>query len=723
MALASFQKFPHLWRRLERRHLPEYAWQADRLTFWRERILLTLLLLSVYFAPLALVPSVALALVEGRWAVAAIDALAYGVALAVFFNQNRSLAVRAWVVCLLVFALGAGLMFMLGPHGAGYMWLFASSVLAAGLIGLGAGAWMLLFAFLVFALVAVGLAADLLPWAGCQPNPLQQWLVMGANFMLLNSFITIITARMLEGLKEALESEQAVSADLRISEARFRSLGENAPDVIFTINAQGRFTYVNPTVDTALGYSPPLLIGTRLAEIGSPEHSQDIEKAMEDVFVSGRTVQGMEVVLLDSRGKEVHFILSAAPRLNQNNQVEGMVGLLKDITEMRLLEAQLHQAQKMEAVGTLAGGIAHDFNNLLAAITGYAEIAHFNIEDGIAPSRELDQILDISDKGKELVRGILTFSRKVDPILKPIDFNHQVSLAVDMLRRIIPRMITIELDLAEGLPLVLMDASQLSQVLMNLGSNARDAMPDGGMLTITTRQVELNEEQCRPHEGCKPGVYLHLSVSDTGQGMDQETLEHIFDPFFTQKEIGKGTGLGLAMVFGIVKNHGGHVTCQSSPGRGTRFDLYWPYHPGQTQPDLNPAQEERLSKPLDGPHTVLVVDDEAALRETASGILGKCGLETIQAENGEQALALYLANPEKIDLVLLDINMPGMGGVRCLDELLAFDSRLKVVIVSGYAPNQPESRPRDAAAAYIAKPYRADELTKTVLGVLNNAKL
>ena len=299
----------------------------------------------------------------------------------------------------------------------------------------------------------------------------------------------------------------------------------------------------------------------------------------------------MELVLRNTRDKDVHFIMSAAPRLNKKNQVEGMVGLLKDVSEMRLLEAQLRQAQKMEAVGILAGGIAHDFNNLLAAITGYAEIGMFHAQDGKTPLLELERILDVSDRGKELVRGIMTFSRRVDPVLKSIDLNHEVTLAVDMLKRVIPRMITIELDLAEGLPSVMMDSSQLGQVLMNLGSNARDAMPGGGVLTIATRKVELGIEQCSLHDDCQPGAYLLLSVADTGQGMDHKTMEHIFDPFFTQKEVGKGTGLGLAMVFGIVKNHGGHITCHSSPGQGTRFNLYWPYDPGQAQPQQQPALE------------------------------------------------------------------------------------------------------------------------------------
>ena len=270
--------------------------------------------------------------------------------------------------------------------------------------------------------------------------------------------------------------------------------------------------------------------------------------------------------------------------------------------------------KKWRPSGILAGGIAHDFNNLLAAITGYAEIGMFHAQDGKAPLLELERILDVSDRGKELVRGIMTFSRRVDPVLKSIDLNYEVTLAVDMLKRVIPRMITIELDLAEGLPSVMMDSSQLGQVLMNLGSNARDAMPGGGVLTIATRKVELGIEQCSLHDDCQPGAYLLLSVADTGQGMDHKTMEHIFDPFFTQKEVGKGTGLGLAMVFGIVKNHGGHITCHSSPGQGTRFNLYWPYDPGQAQPQQQPALEPGRDydlKTLGRGHTVLVVDDES----------------------------------------------------------------------------------------------------------------
>ena len=324
--------------------------------------------------------------------------------------------------------------------------------------------------------------------------------------------------------------------------------------------------------------------------------------------------------------------------------------------EKHALEEQLRQAQKMEAVGTLAGGIAHDFNNLLQVINGYTQIL---LMDKNEQDREFNGIKAIDDAGAraaKLVRQLLLFSRKAETERQAVNLNAEIKQAVKILERTIPKMVEIELQLHNALWMVHVDPIQIEQVLLNLGTNASDAMPDGGKLTFTTHNIILDDEFLQSHMEASPGRNVLITVTDTGQGIHPDTLEHIFEPFYTTKEIGKGTGLGLASVYGIVKGHGGFVTCQSHPGRGTRFQIYLPavdaqdaQFPGQ-QADEEPVQG--------GNETILIVDDEQSVRDFATQVLQRFGYTVLNASSGEQAVDLYSRQYPKIDLIVLDIACP-----------------------------------------------------------------
>jgi CheY-like chemotaxis protein len=314
----------------------------------------------------------------------------------------------------------------------------------------------------------------------------------------------------------------------------------------------------------------------------------------------------------------------------------------------------------------------------------------------------------------------LAFSRKSDSSLSPLDLNLKVEEMVSMSQRVLPKEIAIETGLQADLPRVNCDAGQIDQVLMNLVTNARDAMPEGGRLTIETRGVVLGEEFCRRFIEVKPGDYALLTVTDTGSGMDQPTLERMYDPFFTTKEVGKGTGLGLSTVLGIVKNHGGHIFCDSAPGRGTTFNIYLPI-PAQDISRSTPGGESTRAEPHGGGRRILLVDDEQSLRALGSRALTGAGYDVLTASSGEEALNVLGQGSQPPTLVVLDLGMPGMGGLKCLRSMLELSPGLKVLIATGYAA---EAQVKEAlaagAAGYVAKPFKRAELLAKIRSVFDS---
>jgi CheY-like chemotaxis protein len=376
----------------------------------------------------------------------------------------------------------------------------------------------------------------------------------------------------------------------------------------------------------------------------------------------------------------------------------------------------------MEAVGTLAGGIAHDFNNILQAISGYIELLLAKEKKDRSSLRHLSEIDRAVQRAAELVQQLLTFSRKVDPELKPINLNNIVRQSVKMLERTIPKMIGIEIRLSDDLKTIKSDPIQLEQVLMNIGANAMDAMPQGGELVISTENVTLDENFCNLHIGSKAGDYVRLSISDTGHGMEEETIKHIFDPFYTTKEIGQGTGLGLAMVYGIVKSHDGYILCDSKPGQGTIFSIYLPVSRTEHVSDVLLSRDPGVV--LGGSETILLVDDDEAVVEIASDILKENGYRILTADCGEKALSIHEENADGIDLVILDLGMPGMGGQGCLEKLLTVNPSLKVIIASGYSADAQVKDALDYGAKdFLGKPYRLVDLLRKVRQVLDAEEL
>lgn len=449
------------------------------------------------------------------------------------------------------------------------------------------------------------------------------------------------------------------------------------------------------------------------------------ELPLTRAITRGETTFNQEMLMRNEEGEDRWILVNAAPIKNKAGDVTSGIVVFQEVTDLKRaeeakekLEAQLRQAQKMEAIGTLAGGIAHDFNNILSAIMGYGELAQLAAGKGGDSSRYLDQIVKAAERARGLVKQMLTFSRRSETELSSVDINELVTHCVMILEHAIPKMIDIQTNLADDMQLVKADATQIEQVIMNLANNAADAMPDGGRLVFETKLVSLDEEYVEDHLEIAPGSYVLLSVTDTGHGMDRKTLEKIFDPFFTTKEIGKGTGLGLSTVFGIVKEHGGHISCYSELGLGTTFKIHLPAMQAGT---AELAIQDLSSRVAPGGHeTLLLVDDEEAIRGFGSEVLEGAGYKVILAASGEEALEVYERDGDEVDLVILDLGMPGMGGHKCIKELLALDSGLKVLIASGYsATGKVADTLQQGAAGYIAKPFRRIDLLYTVRQVLD----
>jgi len=504
-----------------------------------------------------------------------------------------------------------------------------------------------------------------------------------------------------------------INQALRESEEKYRNLVERANDGICIVQDE-KLKYVNPGLAHILGYTMEELTGSPFVDYFVPEEAPKAVDYYKRRMAGEDIIAIYETTLRHKNGSRIDIEINAGITTYMSRPADFV--FIRDITQRKRLEDQFQQAQKMEAVGTLAGGIAHDFNNLLQAIQGYSDLLLLDKNKDEPGYRDLQEIRHAGQRASELTQQLLTFSQKVESKLRPVDLNHEVAQVEKLLKRIIPKMIKIELHLADTLSTINADPSQIEQVIMNLGVNARDAMPEGGELIIETEKTTMDEEYCNTHLGATPGDYVLLTVSDTGHGMDKDILEHIFEPFYTTKKTGKGTGLGLAMVYGIIKGHQGYITCYSEPGEGTAFKIYLPTI--EQEAESEELKEEKM--PVGGTETILLVDDEQSIRELGKDTLAKFGYKVIMAPDGESALELYREKKKKIDLIILDLIMPGMGGRKCLEKLLKINPQVKALIASGYSVNEPTKEALEAGArGFISKPYDLKQMLKAVRKALD----
>ncbi len=527
------------------------------------------------------------------------------------------------------------------------------------------------------------------------------------------------SARFLLGISEDI-TEVKLSEEKNL---RFAAIVDSSDDAIIGKTLDGVISSWNKGAEKIYGYKEHEVLGKPVMILVPDDHEDELLRLF-DQLRNGKMLQNVETVRRRKNGEEFPVSLTLSTIIDSNGKIIGYSTIARDISDRvkeveqrETLQKQLFQAQKMEAVGTLAGGIAHDFNNILQIVLGFSDIGLSDRSSSDTNREHFRKITEAALRGAELVRGLMIFSRKSEYNPQPLDMNQHITSMRKMLERTIPKDINIELILGEKLQVIHADPTGVDQVLINLAVNARDAMPGRGNLTFETENVTLDNPVATEHVHIKPGNYILLTVSDTGTGMDRATMEHIFEPFFTTKMVGKGTGLGLAVVHGIVNRHQGHIVCESEPEKGTRFKIYLPVLESETK-SSRPTDHEELSS--GGTETILIVDDEVMIREFMSSMLTKAGYKVIQACDGKDALEIYQSKHHEIDMVLLDLMMPMMGGQECLQGLLKIKQCAKVIIASGFKTDGPIADTMyTGAKGSINKPFSMTEALKQIRKVLD----
>jgi len=523
--------------------------------------------------------------------------------------------------------------------------------------------------------------------------------------------VLTLISRQLAAAIDHKRNEQA----LRRSEVRYRSLVQTAVYGIYRSSLEGQFLDVNPALIGMLGYNSALEVLALDPQKDVFLDPSEYTRLVDEFRRTGR-MDGFEVRWKRKDGAAITVRISGRAVATENEPADVLEAIAEDITERRVLEDQFRQAQKMEAVGRLAGGIAHDFNNLLMVISGYTEVLLDRLTPGDPLHSKAAAIQQASDRATTLTRQLLAFSRKQLLELKVIDVNSIVADMERLLRPLIGENVELVTHLAPAVGCTRADAGQLEQVIMNLVVNAKDAMPNGGKISIRTASVILDDSYRPENTFIRNGPYIRISVSDTGLGMDRDTQARIFEPFFTTKEKGKGTGLGLSTVYGIIKQSGGYVFVQSELGRGTVFTIYFPR--------VDEPSEAHGATPVSlaavgGSETILLVEDEESVRQLVRETLEARGYRVLEAENGNAGLALAASHPGILHLVITDVVMPGLSGHELVQQLVHARPGIKVLYLSGYAQDAVESNASaDAPRAFLQKPFTLQSLSRKVREVL-----
>ena len=512
------------------------------------------------------------------------------------------------------------------------------------------------------------------------------------------------------GMYEDITERKLMEEALRQSQEKYRLIVDTANEGIWVLDEDGKTSFVNAQMADMLEYEAEEMISQEMEsfifEEDLPDHLQRMDKQRRGV------AEDYERRWRRKDKQTVWTIVSATPIIDAEHHFHGSFAMILDITERKKLEEQLRQSQKMEAIGTLTGGIAHDFNNILTAIIGYGNLLRMRIgEEGTLKSY-IDYILTASEKAAYLIQSLLAFSRKQVMSAKPVDLNEIVKKVDKLLLMVIGEDIEFKTMLADEELTVMADSNQVEQSLMNLVTNARDAMHDGGILAVQTERVEIFEE----HNYMKSGSYAVISVSDTGKGMDEATKQRIFEPFFTTKEIGRGTGLGLSIVYGIIKQHNGEINVFSDPGKGTTFKIYLKL----IKAKAGGMGASQLAPLVGGSETILIAEDDAAVRRLVKSYLEEFGYSVIEAGNGEDAVARFAENKDRIQLLILDVVMPKKNGREAYEEIRKMRGDVRVIFSSGYTEDIIQKQViLEERFPFITKPVTPQLLLSKVREVLD----
>lgn len=725
-----------------------YSIDQDSLTYWRSRILFAIIMTGWILGTIAIIASIGLFIREKAWGLALLDMFCFVLCAVLIFSNRIRYEVRTSIALLLFYAIGVTVILSVGPLSGGAAWLFSFVALVAVLLGLGP------------ALIAVSLNAfslSVIAWlistGKIGHNFLffetpQLMISTGVNFIVLNIIVAISVAVLVKGListhekeKELtrkLEQEQAhliktkqnlegkVKERLEMeqwlldSEAKYRLLAENAKDVIWVRDMDMKLKYVSPSVEKVRGFTPEEAMAQSIEEVLTPESAKKALHLFSRLYqVKDDALADQYLVELEHRcknGQTVWLELRLSWMHDKNDERSGILGVSRDITERKQLEDQLRQSHKLEAIGTLTGGVAHDFNNILSIITGNTELALDDIPENNPALFCLENIRIASSRAAGIIRQLLNFSRKTNIELQPLRIIPIIKDVLKFLRSTIPSNIKFKENIPQEGITVLTDPVQINQVMMNLCINAYHEMEEiGGTLEITVTGETLDDKEAGKYPGLTEGDYVKLMVSDTGHGIDPAIFDKIFDPYFTTKETGKGSGMGLAVVHGIVKNHNGAITVDSEQGKGTTFTILFPIVSDKFEIETKTMDELPLGK-----ETILFIDDEESIANMTERMLKRLGYQVLTRMNPVEGLELFHSKPERFDLVITDMTMPQMTGVEFFKKLTAIRPGIPVIICTGHSALIDEEKAKEmGVAAYIMKPVVKKEMAMTIRNVLN----
>ncbi len=515
-------------------------------------------------------------------------------------------------------------------------------------------------------------------------------------------------------IDERIEAESA----LRQSEQNYRQLVESANSIILRMDTAGRVTFFNKFAQGFFGFKEAEIMGQKVTGTIVPPQDQagfDLAQMIEDIGAHPERYLSNENENIRRNGERVRVAWVNKAICDDETRVKEILCVGIDVTHKWQLEKRLAQAQKMEAIGTLAGGIAHDFNNILSAIMGYTELSLIDIPAESAVRKNLKQVLKAGGRAKELVQQILTYSRQREREMQPVKVNLVVIEALKLLRASLPSTIQINNHIASNLA-VMSDPTNIHQVIMNLCTNAGHAMQEnGGLLEVSLQDVDIDAEFIKYHLGLKPGKYVRLTVSDTGHGMSQDITERIFDPFFSTKKKGEGTGMGLSVVHGIVKGQGGVLTVDSTPGQGSVFDAYFPAIESEWVSD-----NEETDLMVTGTERILFVDDEVFQADIAKQMLSRLGYRLTTCTSSAEALELFVQTPGDFDLIISDMTMPQMTGDALARELIAVRPDIPIIVCTGYSDRiDSEKAEKIGIRELVMKPVVMKEISQTIRRVLD----
>jgi len=508
---------------------------------------------------------------------------------------------------------------------------------------------------------------------------------------------------------------RAADSALRESSEKYRTILESIEEGYFETDQKGNLTFSNEAFCKILGYPRNQLLGMNSCDYTTPDTAEKIPRIMEQIKQTGRPEDVTDYDVIRKDGSEAALELSISLLTDKDGKPAGFRGMVRDVSqrketeeEKRLLETQLQQAQKMESIGTLAGGIAHDFNNILMGIQGNATLMLLKIESEHPNYKKIKSIEKFVQNGTELTRQLLGFARRGKYLVKTTDLNEVIEKSSALFART-KKEIQVHTVFHDEIWAVEVDRGQIEQALLNLYVNAWQAMPAGGDVYLKTRNVMLDSSYVKPFK-VEPGKYVEVSVSDTGVGIDRKTRERIFEPFFTTKEMGRGTGLGLASVYGIIKSHSGYIDVHSEKEKGTTFTIYLPAS------EKEAVREKTVpAAMLKGTGAILLIDDEKMILDVGRELLEELGYTVLSALSGREALDIFQKNSDKIDLVIMDMIMPGMGGGETFDRLRAINPNIKVLLSSGYSVNGQASKILHRGCdGFIQKPFNLNQLAEKI---------